>query len=116
MIQIFAMPQAWCDVVTDGGGFILIGVKDTPVTWAIPSKPTYIDPNGRSQWSSALGNKLVLDFRVQISTSKSSSDTKSHWYCSFFIYSQLFPMKQRIVLFFVHFSKKILYRSIAILC
>ncbi|CAB4007431.1 Hypothetical predicted protein, partial [Paramuricea clavata] len=50
--------KAWCDVVTDGGGFILIGVKDTPVTWAIPSKPTYIDPNGRSQWSSAFGDKL----------------------------------------------------------
>ncbi len=79
------MAQVWCDVVIDGGGFILIGVKDTPVTWAIPSKPRYVDPNGTSQWSSILGDKLVLDFRVQISTSKSFSDTKSHWYNMFSI-------------------------------
>ncbi|CAB4033051.1 Hypothetical predicted protein, partial [Paramuricea clavata] len=75
--------KAWCDLVTDGGGFMLIGVKDTPVTWAIPSSPSIILPQGKAQWSSAFGDQQVLDFRIQISKSTSFEETHSHWYYRF---------------------------------
>ena len=58
---------------------MLIGVKDTPVTWSIPSDPTLVHPFGKTHWSSAFGDTDVLDFRVQISTSQRFSDTQSHW-------------------------------------
>ena len=72
--------QAWCDVDTDRGGFLLIGVKDTPETWAIPSNSSFIHPHGLPGWSSAFGDEDVLDFRIQISTSKDFDDTRAHWY------------------------------------
>ena len=72
--------QAWCDVDTDRGGFLLIGVKDTPETWAIPSNSSFIHPHGSPGWSSAFGDEDVLDFRIQISTSKDFDDTRAHWY------------------------------------
>ena len=71
--------QAWCDVDTDTGGFLLIGVKDTPETWAIPSNSSFVHPQGPAKWSSEFGDKNVLDFRVQISASKNFHDTRAHW-------------------------------------
>jgi hypothetical protein len=71
--------QAWCDADTDNGGFILIGVKDTPETWAIPSNFSLVHPKGPAKWSSAFGDMNVLDFRVQIATSKNFHDTQAHW-------------------------------------
>ncbi|XP_028411771.1 uncharacterized protein LOC114534515 [Dendronephthya gigantea] len=83
-IQTRNGPQkSWCDVETDGGGFLLIGVKDTPETWAIPSKASFIHPHGKPMWSSAFGDQEILDFRVQISTSKNFRDTRAHWYYRF---------------------------------
>ena len=75
--------QSWCDVQTDSGGFLLIGVKNTPETWAIPSKASFIHPRGKPMWSSAFGDREVLDFRVQISTTKDFHDTRAHWYKNF---------------------------------
>ncbi len=59
---------------------MLIGVKNTPETWAIPSSYSFVHPQGLAKWSSAFGEKNMLDFRVQISTSKDFQDTRAHWY------------------------------------
>ena len=72
--------QTWCDVHTDGGGFTLVGMKESPVSWTVPSSPIPVDPCGPPHWSSALGNVTVMDFRVQISENKSFKGTKAHWY------------------------------------
>lgn len=56
-----------------------MGVKDTPETWAIPSGPSYVHPNGKSQWSSSLGDQAVLDFRIQILSSNKQKDAKANW-------------------------------------
>ncbi|XP_028411770.1 uncharacterized protein LOC114534514 [Dendronephthya gigantea] len=83
-IQTRNGPQkSWCDVETDGGGFLLIGVKDTPETWAIPSNASFIHPHGKPRWSSAFGEQEILDFRVQISMSEDFRDTRAHWYYRF---------------------------------
>ncbi|XP_028411790.1 uncharacterized protein LOC114534527 [Dendronephthya gigantea] len=83
-IQTRNGPQkSWCDVETDRGGFSLIGVKDTPETWAIPSNASFIHPHGEPMWSSAFGEQEILDFRVQISTSKDFRDTRAQWYYRF---------------------------------
>lgn len=65
---------------TDKGGFLLIGVTNTPETWSIPSYSSFIHPGGLPAWSSAFGDKNVTDFRIQISTNKDFNDTCSHWY------------------------------------
>ena len=62
------------------GGFLLIGVKDTPETWAIPSSTSFIHPRGPAGWSSLFGDQDVLDFRIQISSSKDFESTRAHWY------------------------------------
>ena len=59
---------------------MLIGVKDTPNTLIIPSGTSFVDPRGPAAWSSAFGDKNVLDFRVQISKSKDFRHTRAHWY------------------------------------
>lgn len=63
----------------DGGGFILLGKKDSPVTWTVPSSRTPVDPNGPAHFSSLFGNFKVEDFAIQISTSKGFDGTKAHW-------------------------------------
>ena len=50
---------------------MLVGMKDSPVSWTVPSNSSPVDPQGPPHWSSVLGDIKVLDFRVQISTSKS---------------------------------------------
>ena len=66
-------------MTTDGGGYILIGHKTSPITWTVPSNSTRVDPFTSHQWSSELGNASIMDFRVQISTSNDFADTKAHW-------------------------------------
>ncbi|CAB3994196.1 Hypothetical predicted protein [Paramuricea clavata] len=80
---VTTLSAAWCDVDTSRWGFLLIDVKDTPETWAIPSNSSLVHPHGLARWSSAFGEKNVLDFRVQISTSKDFHDTRAHWYYHF---------------------------------
>ena len=67
---------------TDGGGFMLIGMKSSPVTWDVPFNGKTVDPNGPPHWSSKFGNFEVLDFAVQISTNKNFEGTRAHWYDS----------------------------------
>ena len=55
---------------TDGGGFMLIGMKSSPVTWNVPFNGQTVDPYGPPHWSSKFGSFEVLDFAVQISTNK----------------------------------------------
>ncbi|XP_046852087.1 uncharacterized protein LOC124445407 [Xenia sp. Carnegie-2017] len=79
-IQTENGPQkAWCDMETDGGGFMLIGVQDSPISWDVPSNPKLIKPQDSRHWSSSFGNMYILEFRVQISTSKNMENTKAHW-------------------------------------
>lgn len=72
--------QVWCDMVTDGGGFMLIGVQNSAVSWDVPSNSSLVHPLDSRHWSSAFGDKDVRDFRVQISTSKNFNNTEAHWY------------------------------------
>ncbi|CAB4021301.1 guanylate-binding 1-like [Paramuricea clavata] len=62
--------KAWCDLVTDGGGFLLIGVQNSSRTMDVPSDSTIVHPLDLRHWSSSFGEEKILDFRVQIATSK----------------------------------------------
>ena len=66
-------------MVTDGGGFMLVGVQNSPVSWDVPSQSKLIQPLDSRKWSSVFGNMFIKDFRIQISTSKSYSSTQAHW-------------------------------------
>ena len=55
-------------------------MKDSPVSWTVPSNSSPVDPQGPPHWSSVLGDIKVLDFRVQISTNKSFDGIKADWY------------------------------------
>ncbi|XP_028393240.1 uncharacterized protein LOC114517654 [Dendronephthya gigantea] len=72
--------KVWCDVHTDGGGFALVGMKDNPVSWTVPSNSLPVDPQGPPHWSSDLGDVKVLDFRVQFSADNSFENTKADWF------------------------------------
>ncbi|CAB4023147.1 Hypothetical predicted protein, partial [Paramuricea clavata] len=72
--------KIWCDVHTDGGGFALVGMKDSPVSWTVPSNSIPVDPQGPPHWSSDLGDVEVLDFRVQFSTDKGFEGAKADWF------------------------------------
>jgi hypothetical protein len=71
--------KAFCDVTTDGGGFLLVAKKDDPVTWTVPSSNETVDPHGKPHWSSIFGKVKMLDIRFQISTTSKFKDTKAHW-------------------------------------
>ena len=45
----------------------------------VPSNSSPVDPQGPPHWSDVLGDIKVLDFRVQISTSRSFNGTKADW-------------------------------------
>ncbi|XP_028393585.1 uncharacterized protein LOC114517928 [Dendronephthya gigantea] len=71
--------KAWCDVTTDGGGYLLVAKKDDAVTWTVPSTNETVDPFGKPHWSSIFGKINMLDIRFQISTTSNFKDTKAHW-------------------------------------
>ena len=58
---------------------MLVGMKDSPVSWTVPSNSIPVDPRGIAHWSSSLGDVDVLDFRVQLSTNKNFEETKADW-------------------------------------
>jgi hypothetical protein len=66
-------------MVTDRGGYILFGYQNSATTWNVPSHGKPVDPHGIPHFSSVLGNALILDIRVQVSTSKEFRDTISDW-------------------------------------
>lgn len=71
--------QVWCDVKTDGGGFMLVGMKDSPVSWTVSSSSAPVDPQGPPHWSSVFGDVKILDFGIQVSTNSGFEKTKAHW-------------------------------------
>jgi hypothetical protein len=54
-------------------------MKDSPVSWTVPSDATPVGPQGPPHWSSKLGDVEVLDFRVQFSEDESFEETKADW-------------------------------------
>ena len=82
MMKVFprTLFQLWCDMSTDGGGWVLIGRKTSAVTWTVPSNNKTVEPFGEPHWSSSLGDAPILDFRVQVATQEDFSATKAHWW------------------------------------
>ena len=66
-------------MTTDGGGFMLVGYKDSPKSWTVPSDDSLLSPQGSPHWSSAFGKVSMLEFRIQVSTTKDFRDTKADW-------------------------------------
>jgi hypothetical protein len=66
-------------MITDGGGWMLIGRANNSITWTVPSNNTPVEPFGEPHWSSSLGDAPVVDFRVQVATQEDFSATKAHW-------------------------------------
>ena len=54
-------------------------MKDSPVSWTVPSNTIPVHPQGPPHWSSKLGGVKVMDFRVQFSQDKSFEGTKADW-------------------------------------
>ena len=71
--------KVWCDMTTDGGGFMLIGRKRGAETWSVPSNDKPVEPNGDPHWTSEFGDVPMNDFRVQMATSDNFKTTKAHW-------------------------------------
>jgi hypothetical protein len=65
---------------TDGGGWLLVGRKNSLVTWTVPSSSNPVEPFGDPHWSSSLGDAQIVDFRVQVATKKDFSTTRADWY------------------------------------
>ncbi|XP_046839650.1 uncharacterized protein LOC124433845 isoform X4 [Xenia sp. Carnegie-2017] len=75
--------RIYCDMTTDGGGFMLIGRKNTSVTWTVPSNSKTVEPFGEPHWISSLGEAPMVDFRVQMATRDDFKTTKAHWFYRF---------------------------------
>ena len=58
---------------------MLVGRKNTPVTWTVPSNKKTVEPYGEPHWSSSLGDAPILDFRIQMAISEDFKTTKAHW-------------------------------------
>ncbi|CAB4020784.1 Hypothetical predicted protein, partial [Paramuricea clavata] len=71
--------KVFCDMTTDGGGFMLIGRNNNSITWTVPSNNMTVEPYGEPHWSSSLGDAPILDFRVQLATREDFKATKAHW-------------------------------------
>ncbi|CAB3999647.1 Hypothetical predicted protein [Paramuricea clavata] len=54
-------------------------MKNSPVTWNLPSNEKPVDPMGPPHWSSKFGDVNIEDVAIQISTTKNFEDTKAHW-------------------------------------
>ena len=58
---------------------MLVGRKNTSVTWTVPSNNKTVEPYGEPHWSSSLGDAPILDFRIQMANSQDFKTTKAHW-------------------------------------
>ncbi len=66
-------------MTTDGGGYTLVGRKNSSRTWTVPSNDFPVEPYGDPHWASNLGDAPILDFRVQIATAEDFQQTKADW-------------------------------------
>ncbi|CAB4034088.1 Hypothetical predicted protein, partial [Paramuricea clavata] len=72
--------KVWCDMKTNGGGYMLVARKHNAIMWDVPSKDQPVEPDSsETYWTSQLGDAPILDFRIQLSTSDSFDNTKAHW-------------------------------------
>ncbi|XP_028405278.1 uncharacterized protein LOC114527785 [Dendronephthya gigantea] len=71
--------KVWCDMNTDGGGYILIGNMNNTVTWNVPSSNSTVEPFGTPHFSSAFGDISILDFRIQVATDVQYKHIVAHW-------------------------------------
>ncbi|XP_028392188.1 uncharacterized protein LOC114516806 [Dendronephthya gigantea] len=71
--------KAWCDTHTDGGGFLLVGMKNNSVTWNVSTNENLVDPLGPPHWSIMFADVNIRDFAIQISTTENFEDTKAYW-------------------------------------
>ncbi|XP_028403369.1 uncharacterized protein LOC114526068 isoform X2 [Dendronephthya gigantea] len=71
--------RVYCDMTTDGGGYILVGYMNDTVTWNVPSNNETVEPFGDPHWSSEFGDLQVIDFRIQVSSDDDFENTKAHW-------------------------------------
>ncbi|CAB4027180.1 Hypothetical predicted protein, partial [Paramuricea clavata] len=53
-------------------------MKDSPVSWTVPSNYSYVDPHGPPHWSSDLGEAEIPDFGIQVSSNNSFQGTQAH--------------------------------------
>ena len=58
---------------------MLVGYKNSPVSWTLPSNPKIVSPQGHPHWSSKFGNVQMLEFRIQVSTTNNFNDSKADW-------------------------------------
>lgn len=58
---------------------MLVGSKDSPVSWTVPSNAQMVTPQGPPHWASEFGNAPMIEFRVQVSTTNDPADVKADW-------------------------------------
>ncbi|CAB4032105.1 Hypothetical predicted protein, partial [Paramuricea clavata] len=71
--------QAYCDMITDGRGYMLFGRTNTSVTWTVPSSNDAVEPYGNPHWASHLGDVPILDLRIQMARTEDLSKPLTHW-------------------------------------
>ena len=58
---------------------MLVGHMGSPVSWTVPSNDSPVSPQGTPHWSSAFGNVSMLEFRIQVLTTKNLKASEADW-------------------------------------